>query len=331
MEPPPSIDLSRMSDSYRPPSQRPGQIDRRSDNGNRNGAGQNGEHYQPVRNRQGPGRAQGRFPSKKAAERPFLRTNRSPTPDLMPGMGEEEGIGVKFRAIEDMSDSDEAEMDLSSDDDQEQFDGGQPKKKQARTEFNASNDGEAVPKWSNPDPYTALPPIDELQRKKLDVVKLIRKARVVSASDTVTKADAVTDDFISFDFDDEVKDYEKFPETLDKDAGQGMPGAPTGPRAQSSHQGSFNDLISSQPVDRKTTRNTIQMKLESSSDPALGSRKRTIDDEIKGETPISKRLRPKQSKGGNGDILPKWRIDPKLSPHPWCTVDHAATANMGYW
>lgn len=55
-----------------------------------------------------------------------------------------------------------------------------------------------APKWSNPDPYTVLPPPDESQHKRMDVVKMIRKAKLQNSL-SEAKKDAVTDndDFIS--------------------------------------------------------------------------------------------------------------------------------------
>ena len=79
------------------------------------------------------------------------------------------------------------------------------------------------PKWSNPDPYTALPPPDETQVKRPDFVKLIRKARVsATAADPLVGGDAVTtnDDFISFGADD--NDFE--------DENAPPENAPTGPK-----------------------------------------------------------------------------------------------------
>ena len=62
----------------------------------------------------------------------------------------------------------------------------------------------AIPKWSNPDPYTVLPPVDEEQRKNKNVVKLIRKARVATERDETTQTEvAANNDFISFDNEDE--------------------------------------------------------------------------------------------------------------------------------
>ena len=54
-------------------------------------------------------------------------------------------------------------------------------------------------RWSNPDPYTSLPPMDSTERKRKDVVKMIRKAR----NSSLSKADMIlpqhNHDFISFD------------------------------------------------------------------------------------------------------------------------------------
>jgi len=70
--------------------------------------------------------------------------------------------------------------------------------------------------------------------------------------------------------------------------------------------------------------------LDTSSDPALGSRKRTFDDQIKDglEQPAEFALSKCAS---DGSIVQKWCVVEGVNPKPWCTVDHAATENMGYW
>jgi non-canonical poly(A) RNA polymerase PAPD5/7 len=115
-------------------------------------------------------------------------------------------------------------MDMSDD---ENGAAEQPNKK-ARTVTKAA-DGDSVPKWSNPDPYTALPPPDESQRKKKDVVKLIRKARVETNAGSTAKVDPA-DDFISFDFGDEEEAFKTDHYSPGK-SGMGVEGAPTGPRS----------------------------------------------------------------------------------------------------
>jgi non-canonical poly(A) RNA polymerase PAPD5/7 len=84
--------------------------------------------------------------------------------------------------------------------------------KAARTQATRA-DGDAEPqfapqppKWSNPDPYTALPPPSETTGVKRDVVQLIRKAKNLAAEKAASNnAVAANDDFISFG-DDEVDD-----------------------------------------------------------------------------------------------------------------------------
>jgi non-canonical poly(A) RNA polymerase PAPD5/7 len=311
---PPGVDFSQ-GDKYRPrEDRRPRPRDAR-----RNAPGGRGR-----------GGYRGRGPT-KAADRPMLNSNRAPTPDLMPGMDEEDKSGVKFRAIEDMSDSDETDMDVSSDDEEKEE---QPRKKQARTEAK-KDDGDSVPRWSNPDPYTALPPPDESQRKKKDVVKLIRKARVVPAADDAPKPEAAADDFISFDFGDDIMGEE---DDATYEDGVGVPGAPTGPRF------SHRDHIQAQLPSTKPPHNTeydsptedvqkTPVSNDQSRDSALGSRKRNANDEIKRDEPlkpppfIAKFRSSKQPVGGN--INREWRVTATCDPTPWCQVDHSATENMG--
>jgi non-canonical poly(A) RNA polymerase PAPD5/7 len=314
-----------MSDSYRPAQ--PKSSEYRPDVNTGHSRPRQERNQQSNRER-GGARNRGNF-TRKAAERPFLITTRASTPELMPGMEEGDGPAVKYRALEELSDSDEADMDVSTDDENESKDSGseeQPRKKQARTDLNKSADGESVPRWSNPDPYTVLPPPDESQRKKMDVVKLIRKARVVSSSDAASKPEVVTDDFISFDFNDEIQEDDDEDEEMANDQnGNGVPGAPTGPRGFS-HRENVQKFASPRTKDGKPG----PPALDISSDPALSSRKRTIDDKIKDPpAPPAKFTLPKGA--SDGTVVGMWRVIPGASPTPWCTVDHAATENMGYW
>ncbi|KAL1968535.1 hypothetical protein VTN77DRAFT_1745 [Rasamsonia byssochlamydoides] len=181
-----------------------------------------------------------RFPRPTTSERPLLTTKRETTPELLgaPKDGAQKAP-LKFAPLDELTDSDEAEMDVSSDDDE---DGSRPPRKKRAVEADTAK-APPAPKWSNPDPYTVLPPPDETQTKKTDVVKLIRKARLAAAAPPVTRTDAVTtnEDFISFDFDDDL-DGPKEPEPPEN--------APKGPK--------------------------------NARDVASGKRKRTHDDEIKG-------------------------------------------------
>jgi len=106
------------------------------------------------------------------------------------------GAGVKFRAVDELTDSEEEEMDLSEDEERGPA-------KRIRTEDVDEQDA-PPPKWCNPDPYTALPPVQSGEAaKRTDVLRLIRKARL--DSDRTKSLTAEQDDFISFDVDDASK------------------------------------------------------------------------------------------------------------------------------
>ena len=93
-------------------------------------------------------------------------------------------------------------MDVENEDSAD-GDASESKPKATRTQFKRP-DGDSVPKWSNPDPYTALPPPDETTGKRLDVVKLIRKAKNQEAEKATGHNSVVAnDDFISFGFADD--------------------------------------------------------------------------------------------------------------------------------
>ena len=196
------------------------------------------------------GRCQsGKYNRPAPSDRPLLRHNDDgvDSSEQMLGMMNGQAGARRFMAAEDISDSDEEQMEESdsegarsnvSDANQGEIIEGTleppPKRRALTTSFSSTKAGLSEPKWSNPDPYTVLPPIDESHRKKRDVVKLIRKARkeaeVVGAERNQA---AANDDFISFAIDED-------PPNMAKDAtsslradwsgehGVGVPGAPTG-------------------------------------------------------------------------------------------------------
>ena len=116
-----------------------------------------------------------------------------------------ENGSAKFRAPNDFSDSDGSRAEDSTD---EQDD---PPRKRAR------------PNWSNPDPYTSVPPLHSQDKKNnSDVVKLIRKARISNGA-VATEVSHVyqEQDFIALD----TGEVQSFDEDLPPSD------APTGPRA----------------------------------------------------------------------------------------------------
>ncbi|KAI0169309.1 hypothetical protein GGR52DRAFT_554605 [Hypoxylon sp. FL1284] len=130
------------------------------------------------------------------AARLLLVKDHSYQPELM--LGDTAGRAT-YRDVDELSDSDETEMDISDDSNSEV---AEPASKRARKSGPAQTDSEQeTPRWSNPDPYTALPPPDETTRKKKDMVHLIRKARVeAEAKKPAVQTEGL--DFISCDFSD---------------------------------------------------------------------------------------------------------------------------------
>jgi len=298
---------------------------------------QNNRADHPSRGRGGY-RGRGGGAPRMASDRAFLKTNRSPTPELMSGMTEEDGNEIKYKAVEELSDSDEAEMEIS-DGEVANGEAEQPKKKQIRTTAKAA-DSDSAPRWSNPDPYTALPPPDESQRKKKDVVKLIRKARVQTTSESTSKSEAVTDDFISFDMGGEEEEEEEENDEDDEEFQQGQAGmlnAPTEPRY--SHRRSIHHqddvVITQQSINTSHYSTNFQNGaavanvLEKTSDPALGNRKRTIRDEIKGPPLVNQSTKGKKPPC-NGTVLKEWKPQANMNGTPWL-VDHSNSANPGLW
>ncbi|SMY22167.1 unnamed protein product [Zymoseptoria tritici ST99CH_1A5] len=157
--------------------------DRRNDRGRGRGRGRG-----QFRGRGGRG-----FLPRPAHSRDLLKNNdRATTPELMEGMNE----GAKSQYIEYVSSSeDDADAastggDLADD---------APLHKRARTGVDAAA-ADSVPKWSNPDPYTVLPPTDFSVAPKKDIVQTIRKAKVEAAAQNAsTNAIKENADFISFD------------------------------------------------------------------------------------------------------------------------------------
>ncbi|CBX99751.1 hypothetical protein LEMA_P073400.1 [Plenodomus lingam JN3] len=157
----------------------------------------------------------GRGGFRKAAphERALLRPRADTSPER--AMGVSDGPN-RFLNLDDLSDDEEADMDVESRDSASEDGqvGGQvdgevdssdgSNRKIARTQTSNRADGASAPKWSNPDPYTVLPPPDEATGKKTDFVKLIRKAKNLAAEkEAAHNAVAANDDFISFGDDDD--------------------------------------------------------------------------------------------------------------------------------
>lgn len=194
-------------------------------------------------------------------------------------------------------------MDLSDSSDSSDDDDSRPRKRRAIASDEKDADAAPVPvpaptpKWSNPDPYTVLPPPDETQNKRFDVVKLIRKARLAN-SNAPKEEDAVADnhDFISLNMMDgpgeepaeESKERESPPEN-----------APKGPKSMANQTQTL--------------------------EAAALQRKRTRDDEPKGfSTKVGKPISRFHS---DGSILYSWKALSPQSATPW--IDGTSALHMG--
>ena len=337
--PPPRPHDNYPTNSYRPRERETYQDSRRGDRGPMRRDRPKSHYQQPS--------------DRRAANRPLLRVRRSRTPELF-GDGEAPTKPGRYLALDQISLTDSEDMSIDDADDDGHLGNSSepPTKRRMKTK---ADDADEKPKWSNPDPYTALPPPDESSNvnKRQDFVKLIRKARVTAEAEK-EKANAVTanDDFISFDFKD-VNDNQTDSAAQFDDAyrmmhsGVGVAGAPTEPRA---NRLGPNDHIDPYPRDTgpdmpphksnldlppmptnaqpiKPTflpahQSNIPIIASKESDPALGSRKRTRDDQIKG----GKRTRYQ----GRGEVMKEWRPVSIDTATPWYDPSHAPSENPGF-
>ncbi|KAF2632431.1 Nucleotidyltransferase [Macroventuria anomochaeta] len=147
----------------------------------------------------GRGGGRGGYRKPGAHERALLTVQDCGSPERTLGVADGSN---KFMNLNEMSE-DEQEEEISKDTEATSTDAEKGVHKVART-ANGRADGDSVPKWSNPEIYSALPPPEELRPgKKIDFVQLIRKAK----NEAAEKADgnnavAANDDFISFGDDD---------------------------------------------------------------------------------------------------------------------------------
>lgn len=148
-------------------------------------------------------------PRPRISDRPLLTERQALSPDPIFNGGD---TTEKFRHLDDLTDSENEAMDVLQSDD----DGPQRPSKRLRS----------GPSWSNPDPYTALPPVTDTSKKKQDVVKLIRKSRVTPPAQSANAEATNGEDFISLDMGGSILDNDA---AIRKDPPDN---APTGPKTQ---------------------------------------------------------------------------------------------------
>ncbi|KAI9754554.1 MAG: hypothetical protein M4579_004654 [Chaenotheca gracillima] len=287
--------------------------------------------------RQNGFRGRGGYKNEPPSERPLLVSERLTTPERLAGMNNEEERAGRYMSANDVSDSSEESMDVESQSDDAAND--QPRKKQL-LEPTAEQKKEASepPRWSNPDVYTALPASDLKKRK--DVVKLIRKARIAPVkTDEPRNASASNEDFISFDFggepngegDNKTNDHSDASHSQSEgslDSESRLVNGRDRPWGGQSRNGDSG--ASNRPPPRGPRAEVgLDVWPPPSNDAALGNRKRTHDDQIKGDsgpgrTKVSK-------KPGTGAVISEWKARDTASATPWCDVDHSASESVGFW
>ena len=274
------------------PSSNRGSGDRRGNRGGRGGRGRGGR----------------RWPPPHLSERALLSNPMGNLPEER--LHDTEGA-AKFRDLDEISDDDELDMEISSR--SSQSDTAEPSKKRAKTSAEDSS-ANAEPKWSNPDPYTALPCPDDTLQKKKDVVALIRKARNEEA-EKKSNAPQEAEDFIAFDSSSE---DEEEPEQVRPELPPKPPTEPPPP------------LPSAPPPPLPGSRTSTNGGLADQRDPTgpLGSRKRTANDEIK--PPDYGQLKKVNMKKVSGSVTHAWEPIPGEDSCPWATVDHSDTTNAAF-
>jgi non-canonical poly(A) RNA polymerase PAPD5/7 len=252
-------------------------------------------------------------PKIATAERPLLRFERGSTPEQLEGMSADSS-GTTYLNVDELSDSDEQSMDESDaegDASTEAAAGKDTKRVKLASDAKDSNDD--APKWSNAELYTALPPVeDATERKRRDVVKLIRKARVMASKDKAPVKPLEGDDFISFGFeDDEEQEAEAKPYSL-----HSVPLMP--------QQNSPLHVDASAIENRLADKESVASRLGEQ-----GAKRKREEADLGGPLNV-----PRQKMGRsmtiNSEILADWEERPDLNPTPWIDRDHRQTENCGF-
>jgi non-canonical poly(A) RNA polymerase PAPD5/7 len=247
--------------------------------------------------RRGGGRGGPGFAPRKrlAADRPMLSLAQTSNSD-------EITLGVddtrsKYRAVVDLTD--EPESDGSG--------GGEDghANKRIRTEA-AAPPVDNTPKWSNPDPYSVLPPMETGSRKTTTIIDLIQKARI--ENDEKKAVTTVVEDFISFDDEDDGK----------RSARNRRGRSPSSSPEPSQHRNR------SRSRDRRDA-----AMAERETDP-LGSRKRTFDDNLKPPSYIKAKGKALRE-AALGEVISEWAAVPEEDDCPWNQRDCTGNPQLNHW
>jgi non-canonical poly(A) RNA polymerase PAPD5/7 len=274
-------------------------------------------------NTNGPRR--GGFRKAAPHERALLQHRDGGSPEYTLGVSDGPN---RFVDVDDLSNDEEAEMEVESDASAEidSADETAGNRKIARVQSHTRADGNLAPKWapkpepevskwSNPDPYTALPPPNETTGVKRDVVQLIRKAKNQNAEKaTANNAVAANDDFISFG-DDDVADKDKTPATYVRQDDKHT-------RMENSGMYIHHDDESNQ---RPAKDDASVRPIEGSLNDVYPSSTHISQTNRGNEPPAYPSRSRKRKAGGEAAIIDIWLPDRRSDPTPWVPSRHAYT------
>ncbi|KAI9660106.1 MAG: hypothetical protein M1821_001458 [Bathelium mastoideum] len=268
--------------------------------------------FRNKQRQQGSGQ-RGGFRFGRTYDRPLLKARRDATPERLAGMSKG---ASRFRAVEDLSGTDTSVVSASDED--EQTDHGPSSKRRARGDDKPTELGmDVAPKWSNPDPYTVLPPPDESKGKKKDVVKMIRKAKITQEKNEDAPP-SMAEDFISFDFGEDKSEanstsdgdiIEVSRDVALKGKSHVASRVPTGRPFAPVPVGSVPAPPSAASLSGYSLDENLQYRRTS----AQPSKKRKRDGSV------------------DGSVLPHWMAIDARSAKPWCTIDRSDEQDTAQW
>ena len=279
------------------------------------------------------GRGGGPRPSFKPSDRSILyTTGRATTPEQLEGMnvdGPARFIDVSSSSEESESEDEAGARNSSSEEE------GEIRRKRFKVDAAPVVANEA-PKWSNPDPYTALPAPGAGLAPRKDIVQVIRKAKNDAAPrHDMTHAAKANDDFISFTFDED----NNIPSQHNIEQSHTFDGHP--PNAPLEHQMPLNGFqaVNGTRVPDAPSAPSINLRSAarvSNAAPRAAPPSRLTDgaeDELLGQQDRGvkgKKRKFEELAIGKGDVIEQWAADPTADSTPWYVSDNAGSADAEY-
>ncbi|KAK0934709.1 hypothetical protein LTR29_013716 [Friedmanniomyces endolithicus] len=270
-------------------------------------------------------------------KRDILIAKRTTTPEQLEGMNMDGQ--TRFLDVVPVSNGSESGevIDLTHDSD----DGGVelPRK---RAKFQAAGES-TVPRWSNPDAYTALPFAENetLGAPKKDIVKTIRKAKTDARSmDNGKNAVQENIDFISFNLEDDEDDADDSDDSMDLDNAEPTAIMSSGNLRGFSHRTNLHAKIpSAQTQPRPFTAINAgpqrypggELDYEDIPPPPPPDYVMPTDTELiaqfANDGPSTKRKRGHGQPKAKGDIVDEWDAN-ETHPTPWCRKSPSLTSSI---